>query len=86
MSAVSFGWQPISTYPMTGPVLRVEVRMADGTVHADAHYAESDGEGFQPPFRGWFIDRGGYFAGIMKPVEWRHRPATSEAAQSPVKP
>lgn len=52
-------WQPIETGPRNATWVRV--KLADGT-EVDAHYADGDGDGLMPAYRGWFVRRGDYFA------------------------
>lgn len=61
-------WQPIKTAPRNASW--VDVLMGDGTVQR-AHWASDLSGEDQPPFEGWFVNRGTYFEGIPEPVAWR---------------
>jgi hypothetical protein len=64
-------WQEMGTAPLNATW--VEVRMKDGTV-LRAHWASDLSGEEQPPFEGWFIDRGTYMLGIDDPYAWRPLP------------
>ncbi len=72
---MSAEWNPIATAPKTATSIRV--RMKDGTIHEDAHWASDLSGEEQPAFCGWFIPvknaKGEtlYFAGIEEPIEWQ---------------
>lgn len=65
-------WQTIDSAPRNAKTIRV--RNAKGEY--DAHYADSDGGGEQPAFRGWFEavkDGAGkvlFYAEIDPPSHW----------------
>lgn len=75
------GWLPMSTAPKNASW--ITVRMADGTIHERAHWAEDTTGECQPPFAGWFIDGPGCFREIDTPSAWK--PIT-EAAEKPADP
>ena len=60
-------WLPINTAPQDAT--KIIVRMEDGTVHNDCHFARGDGED-QPPFEGWFVPRSIGYGQISEPKEW----------------
>lgn len=66
-----YGWKPIATAPRNAT--KVEVRMSDGTIYKDAHWACDLSGDEQPPFKGWFIPGGDGFIGIPEPEAWRLR-------------
>lgn len=61
-------WQPINTAPKNATWVRVKMR--DGRV-LKAHWASDLSGEEQPPFEGWFIDKGTYMAGIETPEYWK---------------
>lgn len=73
-------WRTMATAPKNATSVRV--KMKDGTVHEDAHWAQGGGED-QPPFIGWFIpvkNEAGettWFCGIDDPAYWQPRLAIS---------
>lgn len=78
-------WKPISTAPKNATV--IEVRMQDGTVHTEAHWAQDLSGEDQPPFRGWFVpvkDASGKtvsFREIIAPMHWREKKGGPENAE-----
>lgn len=76
--SVADQWQPMSTAPKN--CTHVQVRMRDGTIHDDAHWASDLSGEEQPPFEGWFRPvkrsdgRVSYYAGISEPCQWRPMP------------
>lgn len=60
-------WRPMSKYKKD--LSRVRVKMEDGTIYPDAHWAEGGGEE-QPYFKGWFIPLGDEFSSIEDPIAW----------------
>lgn len=62
-------WKDIKTAPKDAT--EVSVRLSDGTIYERAHWASNLSGEEQPPFEGWFVRAGSYFAGIPDPVEWR---------------
>ena len=65
-------WRPIDTAP-EGVI--VEVKMDDGTIHPDCHFAHDMSGEEQPPFSGWFIPaEGSGYIQIDAPMFWRELP------------
>lgn len=71
------GWREMRDAPLD--CTWVDGLMADGSVQR-VHYADSDGDGEQPPFRGWFVRAGRGFLGVDDPVLWRIVDAEREKA------
>ena len=65
-------WKPISTAPKNAS--SIQVKMKDGTIHKDAHWASDMSGAEQPPYEGWFIPSGGNcnYEGIKNPIKWQH--------------
>jgi hypothetical protein len=61
-------WHSIDTAPQNAT--DIEALMPDGTVMV-VHWAEDLSGEEQPPFRGWFTDRGRYYEQVDTPVGWR---------------
>lgn len=60
---------PMSEAPTTGPVQEILVATTNRAGCKGwliAHYADSDGDGMQPPFQGWFFWTGHCFEEIRK--------------------
>ena len=47
-------WDPMSTAPITGRIIDMNVRDSKGKITHDVHYAEDMSGEFQPAFRGYF--------------------------------
>jgi hypothetical protein len=62
-------WLPMKDAPRNATDVRV--KLADGTIHERAHWAEDLSGSDQPPFTGWFIRVGDYFSGITEAVGWQ---------------
>jgi hypothetical protein len=66
-------WDPMVNAPRAGyPILHVRGREKDGRIVEPIHFAESDGDGLQPPFIGWFrpnSESSGFHE--VSPVEWQ---------------
>ena len=69
-------WLPIDSAPKG---VRVQVKMKDGTIYEDAHWASDLSGEEQPPFQGWYIPvidsegRESHFREIEEPVEWKSK-------------
>lgn len=64
-------WRPMDTAPKD--CTHVMVKLKNGTVHEDAHWASDRTGEYQPPFEGWFIPRGKGFEEVVGVVAWRPR-------------
>lgn len=68
-------WEPIATAPKGR---NIRVRLADGRIYDEAHWASDLSGEEQPPFRGWFAplkrEDGSvsYYHAIQDPIEWMH--------------
>lgn len=64
-------WRAMSTAPKAGyPIQHIRVKMADGSIHEDAHWASDLSGEEQPAFEGWFVPSGAGFHGIDTPIAW----------------
>jgi hypothetical protein len=63
-------WQPMSTAPRNATDIRVKLK--SGMVYERAHWASDLSGEEQPPFEGWFVERGDKsgFESIPEPVAW----------------
>lgn len=64
-------WQPISTAPKDAT--SIQVKMKDGAIHKDVHWASDMSGEDQPMFEGWFIPcSGGWnYEQIDTPEKWQ---------------
>ena len=63
----SLGWSEMSVAPKTTE--RIEVELKDGSI-VEAHWASDLSGEEQPPFQGWFVERGDGFSQVF-PIHWR---------------
>ncbi len=62
------GFKPIITAPKNAKWVTL---YTEGQEYIRAHWAEDLSGSDQPPFRGWYYDRGGFFDQVRgKPVAW----------------
>lgn len=68
------GFYSMATAPLTARevVLRIPKKNHPGFYRVIAHWADSDGQGEQPAFKGWFRDTGDGFAEVStEPTGWK---------------